>query len=162
LPSGTTTEKFLREDGTWIKPSYIANTDTKIRVYLATNSTGVELPLVGLNSGNATAAYATHTSGTKDVYGAIPNTVANRATINSKTGAITVPGGIIGNASTATNFSAAKNIALTGDITGNADGGASGGWSISTTIGAGKVTNDMLAGSIAITKLTASTIAIGT
>ena len=163
LPSGTTTEKFLREDGTWIKPAYIANTDTKIRVYLATNSTGVELPLVGLNSGNATAAYAAHTSGTKDVYGAIPSTAANRATINSKTGAITVPGGIIGNASTATNFSAAKNIALTGDITGNADGGASGGWSISTTIGAGKVTNAMLAGSILPAKLDdTATIRIGT
>lgn len=43
-------------------------------------------------------------------------------------------GTLNGNASTATNFAAAKNIALTGDITGNADGGASGGWSIATTI----------------------------
>ena len=144
IPSGGSSGQFLgwSADGTaaWVSNP---NTDTKLRVYLSTTS--VELPLVGLNSGNATAAYASHTSGTKDVYGAIPSTAANRATINPNTGAITVPGGVVGNASTATNFASAKNIALTGDVTGNADGGASGGWSISTSIGAGKVTNSMLA-----------------
>lgn len=144
IPTGGSSGQFLGwdSDGTakWVNNP---NTDTKLRIYLSTTS--VELPLVGLNSGNATAAYASHTSGTKDVYGAIPSTAANRATINPSTGAITVPGGIIGNASTATNFASAKSIALTGDVTGSANGGASGGWSISTSIGAGKVTNAMLA-----------------
>lgn len=144
IPSGGSSGQFLgwSADGTaaWVSNP---NTDTKLRIYLST--TNVELPLVGLNSGNATAAYASHTSGTKDVQGAIPSTAANRATINPNTGAITVPGGIIGNASTATNFASAKSIALTGDVTGSANGGASGGWSISTSIGAGKVTNAMLA-----------------
>lgn len=144
VPSGGSSGQFLgwSADGTaaWVSNP---NTDTKLRIYLSTTS--VELPLVGLNSGNATAAYASHTSGTKDVYGAIPSTAANRATINPSTGAITVPGGIIGNASTATNFASAKSIALTGDVTGSANGGASGGWSIATSIGAGKVTNTMLA-----------------
>ena len=156
----TTSHKFLREDGTWVVPKYTTNVDTKLRVYLSTTS--VELPLVGLNSGNATAAYASHTSGTKDVYGAIPSTVANRATINPSTGAITVPGGLIGNASTATNFATAKTITLTGNVTGSATGGNNdNGWSIATTIATGAVTNDMLAGSIATGKLTADWIKIG-
>lgn len=145
IPSGGSSGQFLgwSADGTaaWVNNP---NTDTKIRIYLGNSST-TELPLVGLNSGGSTPAYASHTSGTKDVYGAIPTTVANRATINLSTGALTVPGGIIGNASTATNFASAKSIALTGDVTGSANGGASGGWSISTSIGAGKVTNTMLA-----------------
>lgn len=155
----TANHKFLREDGTWVIPKYTSNTDTKLRIYLSTTS--VELPLVGLNSGNATAAYASHTSGTKDVYGAIPSTVANRATINPNTGAITVPGGIIGNASTATGFASAKTIALTGNVTGSATGGNdTNGWSIATTIASGAVTNDMLAGSIANTKLSNSKVTI--
>lgn len=156
----TTSHKFLREDGTWIVPKYTTNVDTKLRVYLST--TPVELPLVGLNSGNATAAYASHTTGTKDVYGAIPSTVANRATINPSTGAITVPGGLIGNASTATHFATAKTIALTGNVTGSATGGNNDdGWSIATTIATGAVTNDMLAGSIANAKLANDWIKIG-
>lgn len=156
----TTSHKFLREDGTWVVPKYTSNVDTKLRVYLSTTS--VELPLVGLNSGNATAAYASHTTGTKDVYGAIPNTVANRATINPSTGAITVPGGLIGNASTATNFATAKTIALIGNVTGSATGGNNdNGWSIATTIATGAVTNDMLAGSIANAKLANDWIKIG-
>lgn len=156
----TTSHKFLREDGTWVVPKYTSNTDTKLRIYLSTTS--VELPLVGLNSGNATAAYASHTSGTKDVYGAIPSTVANRATINPNTGAITVPGGIIGNASTATGFASAKTITLTGNVTGSASGGNStNGWSIATTIANSTVTNDMLAGSITNAKLVNDWIKIG-
>lgn len=156
----TTSHKFLREDGTWVVPKYTSNVDTKLRVYLSTTS--VELPLVGLNSGNATAAYASHTTGTKDVYGAIPSTVANRATINPSTGAIKAPGGLIGNASTATNFATAKTIALTGNVTGSATGGNNdNGWNIATTIATGVVTNDMLAGSIANAKLANDWIKIG-
>ena len=66
-----------------------ADPNTKLRIYLS--NADIELPLVGLNSGGATAAYASHTSSTKDVYGAIPNTTTNRATINPNTGKITAP-----------------------------------------------------------------------
>ena len=54
-------------------------------------------------------------------------------------------GNLTGNASTAAAFSADKSITLTGDVTGSAS--STGGWSIATTIGAGKVTNAMLANS---------------
>lgn len=64
-----------------------------------------------------------------------------------------------GNADTATAFSSNKTISLTGDVTGSAS--STGGWSIATTIGEGKVTNAMLAGSIANGKLANSSIKIG-
>lgn len=60
-----------------------------------------------------------------------------------------------------TGFDSAKTIALTGDVTGSASGGnGSNGWSIATTIGSGKVTNAMLAGSIANGKLANSKVTI--
>lgn len=155
----TTSHKFLREDGTWVVPKYTTDNNSKVTVYLG-NSASTELPLMGLNTGGSTPAYASHTSSTKSAYGAIPTTVENRPTINLSTGALTIPGGVIGNASTATNFASAKSIALTGDVTGSANGGASGGWSIATSIGSGKVTNDMLAGSISNDKLSNSSITI--
>lgn len=63
-----------------------------------------------------------------------------------------------GNADTATKFASSQSIALTGDITGSASSQA--GWSIATTIGEGKVTNAMLAGSIANSKLSNSKVTI--
>lgn len=51
-------------------------------------------------------------------------------------------GALKGNADTATAFQSAQSIALTGDISGSAS--STGGWSIATTIGAGRVTNAML------------------
>lgn len=68
----------------------VTNVDTKLRVYAS--ATNKELPLIGLNQGNATASYTSFTSGSKDVYGAIPSTAANVATINPSTGIITAPG----------------------------------------------------------------------
>ena len=66
-----------------------------------------------------------------------------------------------GNATSATGFASAKSIALTGDVIGSATGGnGSNGWSIATTIGTGKVTNAMLAGSIANGKLANSKVTI--
>ena len=108
LSADTTYTLNIGEKSVVFKTPIDDNIDTKLRTYLST--TNVELPLVGLNSGNATAAYATHSSGTKDVYGAIPSTAANRATINPSTGAISAPGGFIGditgNASSATQVTA--------------------------------------------------------
>lgn len=69
-----------------------------------------------------------------------------------------IANGTTGNAATATKFASAQSVALTGDITGSASSQA--GWSITTTIGTGKVTNDMLAGSITNSKLTNSKVTI--
>lgn len=63
-----------------------------------------------------------------------------------------------GNANTATAFSSNQSVTLTGDVTGSAS--STGGWSIATTIGTGKVTNNMLAGSIANGKLSNSKVTI--
>jgi hypothetical protein len=38
ISSQTTSTKFLREDGTWATPSYIANTDYKVRQALTTSA----------------------------------------------------------------------------------------------------------------------------
>jgi len=70
----------------------------------------------------------------------------------------TIKAALVGNAATATKFASAQSIALTGDVTGSASSQA--GWSIATTIGAGKVTNAMLAGSIANGKLVNSAMTI--
>lgn len=107
-----------------------------------------------------------HTSSYKDLYGGVPATVANRPTVQLSTGLVKVPGGIqgnltgnvtgnlTGNASSATGFASAKAISLTGNITGSGSGGnGNNGWTISTTIPAGTITNEMLAGSIANAKL---------
>ena len=65
-----------------------------------------------------------------------------------------------GNATSASKFNSVRAIALSGDVSGSASSNGESGWSITTTIGAGKVTNAMLAGSIANEKLTYSTIEI--
>lgn len=72
--------------------------------------------------------------------------------------ATTIHGTLNGNASSATAFSANQSITLSGDISGAASSTA--GWTITTTIGNEKVTNAMLAGSIANSKLTNSSITI--
>jgi hypothetical protein len=61
---------------------------------------------------------------------------------------------ITGNAATATKFETAANVTLTGDITGSSV--SQKGWNINTSIGEGKVTNAMLAGSISNDKLSNS------
>lgn len=95
------------------------NTNTMQRTFRS--STDVELPIAGINAtSSATATYNTSSSigsgSYAGMYAAIPNTVANLATINPSTGAITVPGGITanlaGNAATATKI-AAKLAATT-------------------------------------------------
>ena len=72
----------------------------QLRTYRS--NTNVQLPLVGLNAvANIISNYNTTTSITSgsygNMYGAIPENAAKLATINPSTGAITVPGGIIGN-----------------------------------------------------------------
>lgn len=76
--------------------------------------------------------------------------------VQSITGALS--NNITGNANTATAFASDATISLTGDITGFANG--THGWSIDTTIGAEKVTNEMLKGFIENEKLKNSKIII--
>lgn len=82
---------------------YDTNTNTLQRTYALASTT--ELPIVGASTSTA-GGYTAFTTGSKDLYGVIPNNTAKVATINPSTGHITVPGGI-----TAT---------LTGDCTGTA------------------------------------------
>lgn len=70
----------------------------------------------------------------------------------------TIDANVNGNSSTATQFASNKTITLSGDVSGSAS--SKGGWSITTSIGAGKVTNAMLAGSIENGKLINSKITL--
>lgn len=83
---------------------YDSNTNTLVRTYAS--ATNIDVPLIGSSSANSTtAAWSNYTGTYKDWYGVIPNDDAKRAKINLSTGALTVPGGIVGNASTATTAS---------------------------------------------------------
>lgn len=65
-----------------------------------------------------------------------------------------------GNATSASKLSTSRAVTLSGDISGTGSSDGSSDWSITTTIGTSKVTNAMLAGSIANSKLTNSSIDI--
>ena len=49
LGTGSGTTKFLREDGSWAKPAYIANTDEKLKIAAVTSGTQY-YPIVAANS----------------------------------------------------------------------------------------------------------------
>ena len=152
ISTQTQSTKFLREDGTWQAPTYTTNTDTKVKQSPITATTSAEYNILLKNS--------TGNSEETDIV-KFANNSSKQVTINPSTGKITAPGGLSGNASSATGFASAKTIALTGNVTGSATGGnGSNGWSIATTIGEGVVTNAMLAGSIANAKLTNSSVTI--
>ena len=81
-------------DGTnWVIDNmhYDTNANTLLRTYASTSTN--ELPLVGVST-NTSMAVPTHTSSYKDLYGGIPGTAANRATINLSTGHVKIPGGV--------------------------------------------------------------------
>ena len=125
----------------------------------------LDVPVVGVaaDTGNQYISQISETNGKI-------NAVLATATIGSENTPIWIDQGVItaitgtiandisGNASTATAFASDVTISLTGDITGSANG--THGWSIKTDIGAGTVTNAMLAGSITNDKLDKSTIGI--
>ena len=131
---GGQTYMFYYNGTYWVAlMNYDSNSNTAQRTFRS--STNVELPIAGINTGNATAAYAAINSGSyKDLYAAIPETVANLATINPSTGKITVPGGIVGNASTATKLATARSISLSGDATGSTTFDGSANATISTLV----------------------------
>ena len=96
------TYRFTYNGTYWVVMlNYNSNTNTLQRTFLS--DTNIELPLMGANgTGSATATVPAFTSGTDpnfytDSYGAVPATGNLRATINLSTGAITAPGGFVGN-----------------------------------------------------------------
>ena len=100
------TYRFTYNGTYWVVMlNYNSNINTLQRTFVS--NTNIELPLMGVSgAASATATIPTFSSGTNpnfytDSYGAIPVTNNLRATINPSTGAITAPGGFIGNATTA-------------------------------------------------------------
>lgn len=104
--------------GCWVVVNdYDANVNTLQRTFRSNSN--VELPIAGISTASTSAAaYSAITSGgSKDVYAAIPETVANVATINPSTGKIKAPAGFIGNltgtADKAIQDSSGNNITAT-------------------------------------------------
>lgn len=73
--------------------NYDSNTNTLQRIYAS--SANVEFPLAGQANGTTTTAPLAITSSNKACYGTVPNTAANKATINAYTGKITIPSGLV-------------------------------------------------------------------
>lgn len=141
ISTQTQSTKFLREDGTWQAPTYTTNTDEKVAQ--TANTENKEFSILLKNSND----YNNETQGVK-----FANTANKKVTINPSTGVITAPGGLAGNASTATEFSSGTTVKLTGNVTGESSSSKKG-WTIATTIANNAVTNNMLAGSIENEKL---------
>jgi len=80
IPTTSGTEKFLREDGTWVKPSYITNTDEKVK-QSETTTTDYRGVVLGYNS-NATANTGVSGTVTNQVY------ISNNLTVQPSTGAL--------------------------------------------------------------------------
>lgn len=102
-------------------PANAEFTDTKV-VQTADSTTSDTLPILAKN----TTSGATVTDTAR---------FATTVTLTPSTGTVTATtfsGGLAGNASTATEFSAAKTVELTGDVTGSKSSKA--GWSIATTL----------------------------
>ena len=96
------TYRFTYNGTYWVVMlNYNSNTNTLQRTFVS--DTNIELPLMGVSgAASATATIPAFSSGTDpnfytDSYGAIPATGNLRATINPSTGAITAPGGFVGN-----------------------------------------------------------------
>lgn len=83
------TYRFLYNGTDWV---VMLNTNTLQRIYAS--SANVEFPLAGQANGTTTTAPLAITSSNKACYGTVPNTAANKATINASTGKITIPSGL--------------------------------------------------------------------
>lgn len=150
ISTQTTSTKFLREDGTWAAPSYISDTHYTANL------------IVG--PGNSSTSNGANTT-TNSIY---LNLIENNEVRNSHN--------IVGGGSVSVACDATGKITITGNNAGTVTSITPGNGLINGTSGSsqsaitnsgtisiatGGVTNDMLAGSIAITKLAAYTIQIG-
>ena len=102
------------------------NTDTKVNTTLATTTKAY---LLGTSTTPTANAQAVETFADTGVY---LDTTAGRLTASS------FKGSLVGNADTATAFSAKKSVELTGDVTGTASSTA--GWTVATTLANSGVT----------------------
>lgn len=128
-PAAGDQAKVLSGAGTWVAQT--TNTDTKVKQNLkATSDTG-KYPVLLKNSTTATDS---------------PTGEANYAaaiTVQPSTGTLSatkLEGALTGNASTATEFSSACTVALTGDVTGTSTASTRG-WSVPTTLSTTGVTS---------------------
>ena len=135
LGTGSGTTKFLREDGTWQTPAYIANSDEKLKIAAVTSGT-TYYPIVAANSTaaanrqyDATGLAYLGTNGTTSAVGVAKITLGNSTasgTANNKQGSIGLYGStaylttIISGAPTAANTltlpTATGTFALTSDL----------------------------------------------
>lgn len=90
----TTSDRFLREDGTWTVPAYGAGTDEATKQSPITDTTSTEYNILLKNS----TGDSQETAGVK-----FANNTNKQVTVNPSTGAITAPGGFIGEASSASS-----------------------------------------------------------
>ena len=95
-----TSGQVLKSNGTTVYWASDNNTNTLVRTYASTNN--IEIPFIGGSTGTTPAA-PTHTSSYANLYGAIPGTIADRATINLSTGVVSVKGLKIFGLTTAAN-----------------------------------------------------------
>ena len=134
------------EGGCWdIVYGIDSNTNTQMRVYRQTTGYNGDYPLL-ISRTQASGIGTAGSNGTYSaIYGVMWNDTTKVPTLNPSTGKMKVPGGIEGNASSATGFAAQKSITMTGAITGSGSGGnGSNGWSISTTIPDNSISNNKL------------------
>ena len=154
-----TSAKYAREDHVHKMPSAsdvgALSTST---TYAGSSTVGGSASTIAATKATTTKAYVmgttlTDSGDTTPVFdtGVYLDTTAGKIT------ATTFSGALSGNATTATNFSAAKTIALTDDVTGSASSTGSSGWSISTALSTTGVTN----GSYGPTQTAATTLAHG-
>ena len=142
LPSGSTTTRFLREDGSWTAPP---NDDTHHEAHLIT--------------GASAAATSNAVSDTNDIF---LNLIENSTVRNSHeiigSGSVTVASDASGKITITGNTSITPGNGLINGTTGNSQAPITSSGTIS--IKEGGVTNAMLAGSIANAKLANSSINI--
>lgn len=87
------TYRFQYNGTNWIAMlNYDTNTNTQQRTYAVSGN--VEYPIAGVSNGSTFTSPLVITSSYKSCYAAVPSLAANKATINTSTGKITVPGGI--------------------------------------------------------------------
>lgn len=149
ISSQTTTTKFLREDGTWAAPSYIANTHYTANLITAASNSATSNAVGGDNSVYLNLVENSTVRNSHQIVGGGSVTVASDAN-----GKITITGNKSGTVTSIT-----PGNGLINGTSGTSQAAITGSGTIS--IKAAGVTNAMLAGSISNDKLANHTITIG-
>jgi hypothetical protein len=176
-PSGTVTSyatnalivdkrKFVLSNTTWLKTAAPINSDGNNGDFWVDTSavaTGQSMLWVKRNGAweNLAEYVAMGTSGTsnlvlRDASGNFSASTITASLTGNVAGILT--GSVVGNATTATNFQNAtgRTVTLSGDVTGTSAASATGTYTLTATIGAGKVTQSMLDTTNTVAKVTVS------